>query len=145
MGLNTDESMNIRERYLATFRFKPYPRTPRWEMGYWAATIQRWYEEGLPSTQQAMRAKQAYGDWVAGPGQAPAAKDVTNRDQDVAAYFNMDKGAVAVAINSTVCPLYETVVEEETDEYIIIRGSDGIIYKELKAHPMTIHPGCTKS
>ncbi len=128
-------NMNIRERYLATFRFEPCPRTPRWEMGYWAAAIQRWYEEGLPGTQQAMRAKEPYGEWVAGPGQAPAAgENVSGRDRDVAAYFNMDKGALAVPVNSTVYPLYETVVLEETDEYIVTRGADGVTYKNLKVH-----------
>ena len=128
-----DEIMNTRERYLATMRFEPCPRTPRWELGFWSAAIRRWYEEGLPGTQQAIRAKEAYGEWVAGNGQAPRRQKAIVRERDVMGYFNMDKDAVAVEINYNVCPPYETVMLEETDHYVITRGADGVIYKELKA------------
>ena len=126
--------MTIRERFLATYRFEPCRRTPRWEFGYWSATIRRWYEEGLPGNQQAIRVKEPYGEWVAGPGQAPSSGRVASRDRDVAACFNMDKGAVAVGINYNVCPPYDAVVLEETDEYVITRGDDGVTQKLLKAH-----------
>ena len=58
------ESMNLRERFLATARFEPCTRTPRWELGYWAGAIQRWYGEGLTGTEQALRAEEPYGAWV---------------------------------------------------------------------------------
>jgi len=101
-------------------------------MGYWAGALQRWYDEGLPGSQQELRAREPYAEWVAGPGQAPSGKRVGRRDHDVTDYFGMDRGAVAVPVNSTVCPLYETVVMEETDEYLITRGGDGVTSKELK-------------
>ncbi len=134
------EIMNIRERYLATMRFEQYPQTPRWEMGYWSATIRRWYDEGLPGTQNSIRASEAYGQWVVGNGLAPRAQLAVNRDCDVMNYFNMDKGAVAVGINYNVCPPYEEMVLEDTDHYIIKRRTDGVICKELKERTMESMP-----
>jgi uroporphyrinogen decarboxylase len=40
--------MNSRERFLETMRFNPTVSAPKWEFGYWGATIERWYAEGLP-------------------------------------------------------------------------------------------------
>ncbi|MGQ9786682.1 MAG: uroporphyrinogen decarboxylase family protein [Anaerolineae bacterium] len=40
--------MNARERFLATMRFEKGVAAPKWEFGYWGATIKRWYREGLP-------------------------------------------------------------------------------------------------
>ena len=41
--------MNVRERFLATMRFEKPDRILLWEMGYWQATLERWYREGLTS------------------------------------------------------------------------------------------------
>jgi hypothetical protein len=43
--------MNARERFLETMRFNPEATAPKWEFGYWGATIKRWYAEGLPEKQ----------------------------------------------------------------------------------------------
>ena len=40
--------MNARERYHALMIGKGGCRTLLWEFGYWAATLDRWYQEGLP-------------------------------------------------------------------------------------------------
>ena len=126
------EAMNTRDRFLATFRFEPCPRTPRWEMGYWVGTLRRWYDEGLPGVEQAIRGQQPWVDWVAGNGQAPRRLRAVDRDHDVMAYFNMDAAAVAVDISYTVAPAYETVVLEETDEYAIKRDEYGVVSRTLK-------------
>jgi len=44
------------------------------------------------------------------------------------------RAPLAVDINYNVCPQYEAAVLEETDEYIIRRGGDGVVNKQLKAH-----------
>jgi uroporphyrinogen decarboxylase len=124
--------VNIRDRYLATMRFEPCPRTPRWELGFWSAAIKRWYDEGLPGTQQAIRAKEGYGTWVTGNGQANIGAQSEDRDRDVMAYFSMDEGAAAIDINYNVCPQYEAVVLEENDHYTIRRGGDGVVRKDLR-------------
>ena len=38
--------MNAKERFLQMMDFGP-GRTLKWEFGYWAAAIRRWYKEGL--------------------------------------------------------------------------------------------------
>ena len=126
------EFMNVRDRYLATMRFERCPRTPRWEMGFWSGAIRRWHEEGLPGQQQAIRAAEPYGGWVSGPGHNPAGVDISSRDHDVAEYFVMDEGAMAVSINYNVWPPFEVVVLEQTDEYSIVRGPDGVTNKNLE-------------
>ena len=39
--------MNSRERFLAICRNKDYDRLFLGEFGYWVATLERWYKEGL--------------------------------------------------------------------------------------------------
>ena len=124
--------MNIRERFLALFSFRSCPRTPRWEMGYWSGAIQRWYDEGLPGNQQELRLSEPYGEWVNGPAQPAGYRKRAIRDRDVSAYFNLDKGAVAVGVNTTVAPPFNENVLEETDRYVIRRRPDGVTSKELK-------------
>ena len=40
--------MTSREKFLATLTFQAGAESPKWEFGYWGATIKRWYREGLP-------------------------------------------------------------------------------------------------
>ena len=129
------EGMNLRERLSATFHFEPCPRTPRWEMGYWAGAVRRWYDEGLPGTQQAIRAEESFAGWVRGGGQAgelEMGQPDFPRDRDIRAHFGMDQDAVAVEINSWASPEFETVALEETNEHIIHRDKFGVICKTLK-------------
>ena len=116
-----DPEMTLRDRFLATARFEPCPRTPRWELGYWAGALQRWYREGLTGTQQAERAKEGYGAWVGYGG-----------DRDVERAFAMDPPPMGVAINYFVCPQYPTEILEETDDYLIRRDGNGIVARVLK-------------
>ena len=126
--------MNIRDRFLELLNFRPCGRTPRWEMGYWSGAVQRWYEEGLPGSQQKQRASEAFGEWVNGGAQPAGGHKIKDRDRDVSAYFNFDKGAVAVAVNTTVAPAFVEESLEETDSHIIMRRPDGVISRELKEH-----------
>ena len=126
------ETMNARESFLATFRFQPCPRTPRCELGYWSGAIKRWHDEGLPGHQQGLRAGEAWAGWVSGNGQSAIGQCGMDRDLDVAAYFGLDEPTVGVELNYNVCPLYEPEVLEETAEYVISRGDDGIVSRKLK-------------
>ena len=40
--------MNSRELFTETMSFNPAVGVPKWEFGYWGATIKNWYCEGLP-------------------------------------------------------------------------------------------------
>jgi uroporphyrinogen decarboxylase len=124
--------MNLRERFLATARFEPCPRTPRWELGYWAGSIQRWYQEGLAGTEQDQRAGEDYGAWVSGNGIPTPHNYLAHTDHDVANYFNLDGQSVAVDINYFACPQFEPEVLEETHNYVIRRDGNGIVSRVLK-------------
>jgi uroporphyrinogen decarboxylase len=124
--------MSVRENFLATMRFEPCTRTPRWELGFWSGAIHRWYEEGLPGKEKEIRAQESDASWVSGGGIAVPHSSEVLRDHDVADYFGMDRGTVAVEVNYNNCPLFETVVLEETDEFLIRRDGWGIVSKVLK-------------
>ena len=128
--MNSD--MDLRECFLATARFDPCPRTPRWELGYWAGAIQRWYEEGLTGTEQDQRAAEDYGGWVSGNGIPTPHSYLEHTDHDVARYFSLDGQSVAVDINYFVCPQFEPEVLDETDDYVIRRDGNGIVSRVLK-------------
>lgn len=40
--------MNCRGLFIETMSFNPSVRVPKWEFGYWGATIKNWYCDGLP-------------------------------------------------------------------------------------------------
>ncbi|NLE99652.1 MAG: hypothetical protein GX601_01600, partial [Anaerolineales bacterium] len=122
--------MTLRERFLATARFEPCTRTPRWELGYWAGAIQRWYGEGLTGTEQALRAEEPYGAWVGANN--PSGRSFRGAERDVMNYFGMDPGPHGVPINYFVCPQYPAEVLEETDQAIIRRDGNGIVSRVLK-------------
>ena len=124
--------MSIRDRFLATSRFEDCSRTPRWELGFWSGAIQRWHREGLPGTQQTVRAAEDTAAWVSGNGIATPISYFDQKDNDVADFFGMDHGAVAVEVNYFACPGFEPVVLEETSEYIIRRDAYGVVSRVLK-------------
>lgn len=40
--------MNSREKFIEIMNFNTNINVPKWEYVYWGATINRWYNEGLP-------------------------------------------------------------------------------------------------
>lgn len=124
--------MNLRENVLATLRFGRPQRTPRWELGYWAGTLQRWYSEGLTGVEQARWQAEPWAGWVSANGIAVPANSESYREHDVMAFFGMDRGLASVDLNYNACPTFEPAVLEETEYYVIRRGSDGIVSKVLK-------------
>jgi uroporphyrinogen decarboxylase len=87
--------MNTRERFLALMNFEPVDRTLKWELGYWAGTVRRWYGEGLPC-RKGVPSWLKDGRSVIGEG-APLDPesfdplDADRRDTDIHDYFGMDE------------------------------------------------------
>jgi len=96
--------MNDRERLVRTMHFEEVDRLPWWEMWYWAETLERWYDEGLP------------------------------RNVDLREYFGVDRREwVPIrSVNSTLIPPFEEETLEETEEFRIFRDSDGITKQVFK-------------
>ncbi len=99
--------MNSRERYLATFNFKPVDRVPNYELGLWGQTIERWFAEGLPQDV-------LYHNWFVGEE-----------------YFDMDRRDF-IPINVGMVPAFEDEVIEETERYVVARNREGIVTKAIK-------------
>ncbi len=96
-------TMNERERFTRIMRFQTVDRLPNYELGLLKGTAELWHNEGLPSGV----------DW----------KD----------YFEIgDFRHTADAPNLGMIPQFEQKLVEETEEYTISIGPDGIKAKHLK-------------
>ncbi len=40
--------MNAREKFIEVMKFNNQVKSLKWEYAYWSATLNRWYQEGLP-------------------------------------------------------------------------------------------------
>ena len=98
--------MNQRERFWRTVRFQDIDRLPFW--ADWIGPFDRWQKEGMPA------------------------------DVDPFEFFGFEGvisafwGNPRVPVNLGMCPGFEVVTIEETDEYRIYRAGDGIITKARK-------------
>jgi uroporphyrinogen decarboxylase len=119
------KSMTIRERYLAYMHHQAGVRTPLWEFGYWAATLEEWYLAGLARTFISPPPGLPAGSGVFGEALPfPHRLGVYNyRDVDVHRTLGFDDGTVRVPLNWRSCPLYsETVLEEDETTRVMINA-----------------------
>ena len=117
-----EDSMNTRERFMATMRFQPVDRLPKWEMGYWAGTVERWHSEGLPRHPDAPRGLVA-GAGVKGEGFPWRQPEI--RDLSVRSFFEFDPGIEKVAGEWGVFPYFQRQTLAEDEETITQRDVDG--------------------
>jgi len=129
--------MNSRERFLACMRFEPFDRAPNWEMGYWAGTLERWYQEGLPRHPQAPQGL-AFGAEVKGEG-FPWRRSEP-RDWSVHTYFNLDKGIEKIDGEWGIWPPFETKILWEDEENVKRQEPDGTIVLVRKDSGSLPHP-----
>jgi hypothetical protein len=118
--------MNTRERFQAIMNFEKPDRNILWEMGYWRETVDRWYGEGLP---------EKYGVSMDGdPGQGvrgeafphdPLSTSRT-RDRDVHEVVCMDPPLMSLPINSGPHPLFEPLVFEDSENFLIFQDEYGV-------------------
>jgi hypothetical protein len=91
--------MTSRERFLAIMDYQPVDRMPVYHWAEWEETAERWAREGLA------------------------------RDADRHAYFGSEPMPRGLPVNQWLYPGFPEEVLEETAEYRIIRGSDGVTAK----------------
>jgi uroporphyrinogen decarboxylase len=121
--------MNTRERFLALMNFEEVDRNFVWEFGYWAGTVRRWYQEGLP------KVKGLADEIPDGTGLfAECAGVPRNRDTapDVHDYFRMDPYLERVPLNIGACPAFEAKTIEDHGDWFIWQEWDGSMRKEIK-------------
>lgn len=121
--------MNSRERFLATMSFETNVRTLKWEFGYWAGTLRRWYDEGLPDDHR-IPDSCLTGEGIAGPGLAWYAERV--REEDVLRTCGLDEGMERVPVELLFAPRFREEVLEEHGDWVIRRDESGIVRREAR-------------
>jgi len=58
--------MNLRENFRASMSYQPFERVPVWYFAYWAETLERWRQEGLPQNADVAAVTGMDPDWEAG-------------------------------------------------------------------------------
>ena len=123
--------MNSRERFLAAMAFEPVDRPPNWELGYWADTLRKWYQQGLPRGTGIPDDVPA-GETVRGEFLGPVPGEPT--DIDVHRYLGFDDGLEQIPVNNFICPEFEPSVLEDHGDWVLCRDKWGVITRELKDH-----------
>jgi uroporphyrinogen decarboxylase len=126
--------LNARERFHAVTHFTPGVRTLLWEFAYWAATVDRWYGEGLGRSPYAITPGLPDGTMVhAEVVPYPPPPGVSRcRDLDIHRGLGFDEGTVRIPLQWRFCPqLHETVIEEDATTVVLING-DGTRVRQRK-------------
>ena len=123
--------VTTRERFLSLMAFEPGARSLRWEFGYWAATVRRWYDEGLPE-------KHGIPDTlVGGAGVRGEATGWYDRawetyDLDVHEHVGMDDAIRRITFNNLLCPKLRVEVIEDEGMSVLVRDAYGGITRQSK-------------
>lgn len=94
--------MNERELFGSIMHYGEFDRMPVFHWGGWTETRERWLQEGLPE------------------------------GADEQEFFNSRPIGYHFSVDIGLCPAFEEVVLEETDEYRVFRQSDGCVCKDWK-------------
>jgi len=96
------EDVTYRELFLSIMHYGEFDRMPVLHWREWPETRERWLQEGLPAG--------------------------VNEHE----YFNAHPLTVGVPVHVGLYPAFEEEVLEETDEYRILRQSDGVVAQDWK-------------
>jgi Uroporphyrinogen decarboxylase (URO-D) len=121
--------VNVREHFLAVMDFDTSVPTMKWEMGYWAATLRRWYGEGLPR-QAGIPDDLADGDGVSGMGGGWSWGQPRAHDVDRACGF--DHHMERLPLNAFACPTFGDQIVEDHGDWVVRRISTGVLRKEWR-------------
>ena len=102
--------MNHRQCFNKVMAGRPTPWVPNYELGCWGQTVQRWYDEGLPS-------EATYIGRI----------DMFEGEP----YFGLDRRNFA-RLDIGMDPPFDHEVLEETDRYVVARHANGIVTQALK-------------
>lgn len=102
--------MSYREQFQQIMYYGAFDRMPVLHWGGWQETVERWYTEGLP------------------------------KGADQHAYFNANcQWSMIWGANTELFPLFDEEILEETAEYKIFRGRDGVVAQEWKGKSSIPH------
>ncbi len=121
--------MNTRERYVALMTFEEVDRTLIWEQGYWAGTLRRWYQEGLPEIKGV---PEQVGEAVGVRAEAGGVPLGRYPADDAHNFFRMDPFLVLAPLNMGAYPRFEEKIIEDHGSWYIRQDKDGCLRKEIK-------------
>jgi uroporphyrinogen decarboxylase len=101
--------MTTRELWQHIMHYEAFDRMPVIHWAGWEETRRRWLSEGLP-------------------------EDVGEHE-----YFNAQPMGAGVDVHIGLLPAFEEEIIEETDEYRIFRGSDGVVCQDWKGRSCIPH------
>jgi len=133
--------MNSREKFLSVMRMKGKDfagvRVPKVEMGYWAGTIRRWFDEGLEVVQPV---SDDIDDGVAVMGNKNISVEMEKAgDVNVQPVFGLDQFLTKFPVDYS--PRFNREVIDKTDTHIIYKDNYGVLCKndvEMKSLPMEL-------
>ena len=121
--------MDTREKFLSLMHGNPGSHSLKWEFGYWAQTLRRWYTEGLSQTLEIPpEITDGTGLWAEACNWTPG----YIRDIDVHSSLGMDNGMEGIPIHCFIHPLFERKVLESHNGWELVQLEDGNIARELK-------------
>ncbi|MBM3705447.1 MAG: hypothetical protein FJW66_02870 [Actinobacteria bacterium] len=120
--------MNSREKFNSVMSFDAGAQVPKTEFAYWAGTLRKWLEQGLPLLKGIDESVQ---DSEPIRGSKPLdGKNSGMSDENVLAYFELDSFFEKFPFD--ISPMLEKEVVSENGEYIIYKDSYGITQKRYK-------------
>ncbi|MBM3133736.1 MAG: hypothetical protein FJZ89_00265 [Chloroflexi bacterium] len=127
--------MNTHEHYYAVMHFEPGVRTLLWEFGYWMATVERWYQEGLRRTSYSPPPGLPAGHALFGEALPfPMHLGLVNyRDIDIHNLLGFDEGAVGIPLNWRCLPPFKETILEEDETTRLMINSTGVTVRVRKA------------
>ena len=133
--------MNSRDKFNATMRGEPGKSAgglvPKVEMGYWAGTIRRWFDEGLPKVS-------AIPDGIFNGEAIMANKNIyanmeKQGDVNVQPVFGLDQFLTKFPVDYS--PMFPRKIVEQTETHIMYTDSFGVLNKNdinISSLPMEI-------
>jgi len=129
--------LNSREKFNSVMAFESNSVTMKTEFGFWAGTLKKWLNEGLPKTADTPYINALDGKIVRASEDIPESGELT--DKNVINYFNLDSYLVKFPFD--LSPMLPTKIIEENEKYKIYIDSYGLKKKEGKVTagiPMTL-------
>lgn len=125
--------MNTREQFLSLMSFEPGAKSFKWEFGYWAAALRRWYGEGLPKVVGIPDGWEG-GTGVRGEATGWYARSREIYDEDVHNALGLDSPIRRMTFNNWLCPAFTPELLEDHGDWTLSRDADGSTVRQMKSH-----------
>jgi len=123
--------MDVRQKFLSVMSFDRDLECPKWEFGYWAGVLDRWYREGLPK-QSGIPEWMGEGDVVRAEVLGRGKEGDTVTDTDVNGYFSLDEPLYRIPIKNFTYPFFDEEILEDHGDWYIRRDKWGVIRRQSK-------------